>query len=56
MPRKGIPVDSLLALRQRLNRLPKKSPARVDQVTTVAELYGLSLASVYRLMMTKRYR
>jgi hypothetical protein len=45
-----IPNDSLLALRQRLDRLPRKSPERVAQVKAVAELYNVSTDTVYRLL------
>jgi len=45
-----IPIDSLLALRQRLDRLPPKSPERVAQVKAVAELYDVSTDTVYRLL------
>jgi hypothetical protein len=45
-----IPTDSLLALRQRLDRLPPKSPERVVQVKAVAELYDVSTDTVYRLL------
>lgn len=45
-----IPVDSLLALRQRLDRLPPKSPERPAQVEATAELYGVSTDTVYRLL------
>jgi hypothetical protein len=45
-----IPTDSLLALRQRLDRLPPKSPERVAQVKAVAELYDVSTDTVYRLL------
>ncbi|EOE6651426.1 hypothetical protein MMF06_004704, partial [Enterobacter hormaechei] len=31
--RKAIPTDSLLQLRQRLDRLPPKSPERAAQIT-----------------------
>lgn len=48
--RKQIPADALLQLRQRLDRLPRKSPERVVQVLAVAELYGLSTSSVYRAL------
>lgn len=48
--RKQIPADALLQLRQRLDRLPRKSPERVAQVLAVAELYGLSTSSVYRAL------
>lgn len=46
--RKQIPADSLLQLRQRLDRLPHKSPERAAQVTAVATLYGISTTTVYR--------
>lgn len=48
--RKAIPVDSLLQLRQRLDRLPRKSPERAAQIAAVAELYGISTATVYRAL------
>lgn len=48
--RKAIPVDSLLQLRQRLDRLPRKSPERATQIATVAELYGVSTTTVYRAL------
>ncbi|ECH9261868.1 transposase family protein [Salmonella enterica subsp. enterica] len=46
--RKSIPSDSLLQLRQRLDRLPPKSPERAIQIATVAQLYGVSATTVYR--------
>lgn len=48
--RKAIPPDSLMQLRQRLDRLPHKSPERAAQIVAVAELYGLSATSVYRAL------
>lgn len=48
--RKAIPPDSLMQLRQRLDRLPHKSPERAAQVGAVAELYGVSTTSVYRAL------
>lgn len=48
--RKQIPADSLLHLRQRLDRLPPKSPDRSDQVNAVATLYGVSPSTVYRAL------
>ena len=47
---KTIPVDSLLQLRQRLDRLPAKSPERACQIGAVAELYGVSPTTVYRAL------
>jgi len=44
---KVIPVDSLLQLRQRLDRLPPKSPERATQVAAVAGLYGVSTTTIY---------
>lgn len=46
--RKSIPSDSLLQLRQRLDRLPPKSPERAVKFATVAQLYGVSATTVYR--------
>jgi len=48
--RKEIPTDSLLQLQQRLDRLPRKSAERVVQITSMAELYGVSLTTVYRAL------
>jgi hypothetical protein len=48
--RKQIPSDSLLHLRQRLDRLPRKSPERTAQVRASAELYGVSASTVYRAL------
>jgi hypothetical protein len=47
-----IPTDSLLQLRQRLDRLPPKSPERAAQVAAVAQLYGVSSTTVYRALQT----
>ncbi|SMB36384.1 Integrase, catalytic region [Serratia proteamaculans] len=48
--RKAIPIDSLLQLRQRLDRLPPKSPERAAQITAMALLYGISVTTVYRAL------
>ncbi|EQD78926.1 integrase protein, partial [mine drainage metagenome] len=48
--RKTIPVDSLLQLRQRLDRLPAKSPERASQISAVADLYGVSATTIYRAL------
>jgi Fe2+ or Zn2+ uptake regulation protein len=47
-----IPADSRLHLRQRLDRLPRTSSARAAQVAAVAQLYGVSPATVYRALRT----
>ena len=48
--RNSIPVDSLLQLRQRLDRLPKRSPERTAQVAALADVYGVSSSTVYRAL------
>lgn len=45
--RSAIPADSLLQLRQRLDRLPPKNPERA---ATGAQLYGISVTTVYRAL------
>jgi hypothetical protein len=45
-----IPADSLFQLRQRLDRLPPKSPERAAQVAAMAQLYGVSSTTVYRTL------
>lgn len=44
---KAIPVDSLLQLRQRPDRLPRKSPERANQIAVAAGLYGVSATIIY---------
>ena len=48
--RNVIPTDSLVQLRQRLDRLPPKSPERAAQVAAVAQMYGVSSSTVYRVL------
>lgn len=48
--RKAMPVDSLLQLRQRLDRLQRKSPERATQIAAAAGLYGVSATTVYRAL------
>lgn len=48
--RKQIPAESLLQLRQRLDRLPHKNPECAAQVRAMSELYGISTTSVYRAL------
>ncbi|UAW64790.1 hypothetical protein KMZ15_03785 [Mycoavidus sp. HKI] len=48
--RKQIPPDALLRLRQRLDRLPYKSPERSAQISATTELYGISISAVYRAL------
>jgi hypothetical protein len=48
--RSPIPADSLLQLRQRLERLPPRSPERKTQIDAIATLYGVHPATVYRAL------
>ncbi|ABX47784.1 hypothetical protein Sbal195_0606 [Shewanella baltica OS195] len=48
--RSAIPLDSLLQLGQRLDRLPPKSPERATQIAASAQLYGISVTTVYRTL------
>jgi hypothetical protein len=48
--RKVIPIDSLVQLRQRLDRLPPKSPERAAQIAAMAQLYGVSSTTIYRAL------
>lgn len=47
---KPLPVEALLALRQRLDDLPLRAPERKVLVQGTATLYGVSLATVYRAL------
>lgn len=48
--RSFIPADSLLQLRQKLDRLPPKSHERATQIAVTAQLYGISVTMVYRAL------
>ncbi len=48
MRRKTIPLESIIELRQRLERLPPRSEARRTLILETAELYGVSAQTVYR--------
>ena len=51
MARKArIPSETLLGLRGRLSSLPARSPERRSAVGRVAELFGVSPATVYRAL------
>lgn len=49
-----IPAEALLALRSRLSSLPARDPGRPKAVARVADLYGLSVSSVYRQLRELR--
>lgn len=48
MRHKSIPVETIIELRQRLERLPPRSSARRIVIVETAELYGVSPETVYR--------
>ena len=48
MRRKSIPVETIIELRQRLERLPPRGSARRTLILEIAELYGVSPETVYR--------
>ena len=50
MARKQIPAEALINLRQRLDMLPSRCPERSSLVEDTATLYGVSSATLYRLL------
>ncbi|MES2355528.1 MAG: IS481 family transposase [Pseudomonadota bacterium] len=45
-----MPLDALLQLRQRLDRLPRKCSERSGQIASFGQLYGVSPTSIYRAL------
>lgn len=50
MPKKQIPIDTIVDLRRRLEQLPPRSPSRRVLVQEIAQLYGISEDTVYRTL------
>ena len=50
MRRRSIPIETIIELRQRLERLPNRSSARRTLIKETAELYGVSPETVYRIL------
>lgn len=48
--RKSLPAESLLQLKRRLDSLPLRHGERKEQVTSMADLYGVSPATIYRAL------
>jgi hypothetical protein len=48
MRRKNIPLETMIELRQRLERLPPRSSARRVLIVETADLYGVSPETIYR--------
>ena len=55
MPRGGgVPAEALSALRRRLVALPARHPERISLMTSTAQLYAVSRATLYRLLRDER--
>ena len=50
MPKKAIPTEAIIDLRRRLDQLPPRSKERRVLVQEVAQLYGISEDTVYRVL------
>ena len=50
MKRRGIPVETLMELRQRLDQLPPRSHSRRILIEETALLYGVSKITIYRAL------
>jgi hypothetical protein len=50
MPKKQMPIDTIVDLRRRLEQLPPRSPSRRVLVQEIAQLYGISEDTVYRTL------
>jgi hypothetical protein len=51
---KKIPEERLLELKKRLDLLPPRNPERMKMIQRFAELYAVSVSSVYRALRAKR--
>jgi hypothetical protein len=49
-----VPVEALVTLRRRLASLPVRHPERVALMTSTSQLYGVSRATLYRLLRGER--
>jgi predicted DNA-binding transcriptional regulator AlpA len=50
----AVPVEALVNLRRRLASLPVRHPERVALMTSTSQLYGVSRATLYRLLRGER--
>lgn len=50
MKQKQVPAEALMTLRQRLSLLPPRSPERRQVLRDTAQLYGVSIDTVYRAL------
>lgn len=51
---KKIPEERLLELKKRLDLLPPRNHERIKMIQTFADLYAVSVSSVYRALREKR--
>jgi len=51
---KQLPAEALVALRQRLDVMPARSPERPALLESTAALYGISRATLYRSLQQHR--
>ena len=50
----AVPIEALATLRRRLAVLPGRHPQRETLLSSTAELYGISRATLYRLLRGER--
>jgi hypothetical protein len=50
----GVPMEALVTLRRRLAALPGRHPQREALLSSTAELYAISRATLYRLLRGER--
>lgn len=50
----AVPIEAIATLRRRLDSLPARHPERKPLMASIAELYGVSRATLYRLLRGER--
>lgn len=50
----AVPIEAIATLRRRLAALPARHPERKPLMASTAELYGISRATLYRLLRGER--
>jgi hypothetical protein len=50
----AVPIEAIATLRRRLASLPARHPERKPLMASTAELYGVSRATLYRLLRGER--
>ena len=49
-----VPIEAIVTLRRRLSSLPARHPERGPLLAQKADLYGVSRATLYRLLRDER--